>query len=82
MAGGIPVVQPRSGAFTEIVETTGGGVLVKSDDPEDLSEGIWDLWKNPEKRRELGSRGYDGVRMHYGSDHMAEKALEVYRSLL
>jgi len=82
MASGIPVIQPRSGAFTEIVETTRGGVLVKSDDPEDLAEGIFDFWRNPERRREVGSRGYDGVRMHYGADHMADKALQVYQFLL
>jgi Glycosyltransferase len=28
MASGVPVVQPRRGAFTEIVEKTGGGLLV------------------------------------------------------
>ena len=31
MASGVPVVQPRRGAFTEIVETTGGGILVEPD---------------------------------------------------
>lgn len=82
MAGGVPVVQPRSGAFTEIVETTGGGLLVPSDDPADLAEGIGELWKNPEKRKCLAARGYEGVRMHYSADRMAERALEVYRSLL
>lgn len=82
MAGGVPVVQPRSGAFTEIVETTGGGILVPSDDPADLAEGIGELWKNPEKRECLAARGYEGVRMHYSADQMAERTLEVYRSLL
>ena len=28
MASGVPIVQPRRGAATEIVETTGGGILV------------------------------------------------------
>ena len=32
MASGVPVVQPRRGAFTEVVERTGGGVLVEPDD--------------------------------------------------
>ena len=36
MASGVPVVQPRRGAFTEIVEKTGGGLLVEPDDPEQL----------------------------------------------
>ena len=29
MAGGVPVVQPRRGAFPEIVEKTGGGLIVE-----------------------------------------------------
>jgi glycosyltransferase involved in cell wall biosynthesis len=82
MAGGIPVVQPRSGAFTEMVEITGGGMLVQPDDPDDLARGILDLWRDPEKRRELGSRGYEGVRKHYSAARMAQAALEVYRSVL
>ena len=40
MAVGVPVVQPRRGAFPEILETTGGGILVDRDDPEALAEGL------------------------------------------
>ena len=40
MACGVPVVQPRRGAFTEIVENTGGGLLVAPDDAESLAAGI------------------------------------------
>jgi glycosyltransferase involved in cell wall biosynthesis len=82
MASGVPVVQPRRGAFTEIVENTGGGILVKPNDPEALAQGIWDLWMNAEKRVELGSRGYQGVRAQYSSTQMASKVLEIYRHLL
>jgi glycosyltransferase involved in cell wall biosynthesis len=32
MACGVPVVQPRRGAFTEVVEKTGGGLLVRADE--------------------------------------------------
>src|SRR5580704_1929504 len=38
MACGVPVVQPRRGAFTEVVEKTGGGLLVRADDVEGLAE--------------------------------------------
>jgi glycosyltransferase involved in cell wall biosynthesis len=82
MASGVPVVQPRRGAFTEIVETTGGGILVEPDDPDDLADGILDLWRNPARRVELGSRGYEGVRKHYSSARMSEKVIEIYQSLL
>jgi glycosyltransferase involved in cell wall biosynthesis len=81
MASGIPVVQPRRGAFTEIVEITGGGTLVEPDDPEALAQGILEVWRNPALRMELGARGYQGVRDHYSVTQMAEAALSVYRSL-
>ena len=38
MAAGVPVVQPRRGAFTEIVEQTGGGLLVRPDNEDALAE--------------------------------------------
>ena len=45
MASGVPVVQPRRGAFTEIVEKTGGGLLVAPDDPAALADGLYALWQ-------------------------------------
>lgn len=82
MASGIPVVQPRRGAFTEIVEATGGGLLVEPDNPDALAQGWLDLWRDPAKRAEMGTKGYQGVRERYSAVHMAEAALEVYRSLI
>ena len=32
MASGVPVVQPRLGVFTEVVERTGGGILTEAGD--------------------------------------------------
>src|SRR6266542_2493728 len=56
MASGVPVVQPRRGAFTEIVEKTGGGMLVAPDDPAALADGLYTLWKEPERARMLNAR--------------------------
>ena len=75
-------MQPRRGAFTEIVEITGGGILVEPDKPEHLAQAFLELSKNPAKRKELGLRGYQGVRSHYGVTQMADAALKVYESLL
>jgi glycosyltransferase involved in cell wall biosynthesis len=82
MASGIPVVQPRHGAFREIIENTGGGILVEPDNPHALAEGLLDLWNDPARRMELGALGYRGVREHYNAKKMAETALSVYRSVL
>ncbi|HWP44876.1 MAG TPA: glycosyltransferase family 4 protein [Blastocatellia bacterium] len=82
MANGAPVVQPRRGAFTEIIERTAGGLLVEPDDPASLAEGIFSLYKNPSVAREIGERGAEGVRRHYNVTLMAERALEVYTSFV
>jgi glycosyltransferase involved in cell wall biosynthesis len=81
MACGVPVVQPRRGAFTEIIEKTGGGLLVQPDDAEALAEGVLTLAANPSLAEELGRNGFRGVREHYSVARMAERAMEVYGSL-
>jgi glycosyltransferase involved in cell wall biosynthesis len=82
MASGIPVVQPRRGAFTEILEKTGGGILVEPDNPEALAQSIMELWRDPVKRMELGARAFRNVRSHYSMTQMAESTLSVYQSVL
>ena len=81
MASGVPVVQPKHGSFTEIVERTQGGLLFQPEDAAGLAEAIYSLWKNPELADDLGRRGASAVRQHYGVKLMAERAIEVYSSL-
>jgi glycosyltransferase involved in cell wall biosynthesis len=82
MASGVPVVQPRRGSFTEMVENTGGGLLVKADDPEALAGGLFELWRDPAKADALGARGFQGVRQHYSVVRSADLQLDVYDSML
>ncbi len=65
MACGVPVVQPRRGAFTEIVENTGGGLLVEPDDQQSLAGGILKIAKNKSLAEELSANGFRGAREHY-----------------
>lgn len=78
MANGVPVVQPRRGAFPEIIERTGGGILVDPDNPEALAQGILSLYRDRQLLAELGRKGVDGVRAHYSAARMAARAIEVY----
>ncbi len=78
MATRVPVVQPRRGAFTEIVEKTGGGLLVEPDDAESLADGLFALWRDRALRDELGRRGHEAVWDHYTIQRSAHRLLEVY----
>ena len=82
MASGVPVVQPRRGAFTEIIETTGGGILVEPDNPEALSQGLLDIWQDPDRRRDLANRAFHGVREHYSMAQMAKNTEDVFQSVI
>jgi glycosyltransferase involved in cell wall biosynthesis len=81
MACGVPVVQPRHGAFPEIIEKTGGGLLVEPENPERLAQGLLKIYREPELARELSQNGFARVREFYDVGNMADSALEVYEEL-
>ena len=67
-----------AGRFTEIVEKTGGGLLVEPDNPESLAGGILEIYREPELGEKLGESGFENVRKHFSVAGMADRALEVY----
>ena len=78
LAHGVPVVQPRRGAFPEVVRKTGGGLVVEPDDPAALADGLLELWRDRDRAAALGRAGAAGVREHYDVQRMAEAAERAY----
>lgn len=81
MASGVPVVQPRRGSFPEIINTTGGGLLVDPDNAESLADGLFQLWEDAALRARLGRQGYDGVRAHFTVQRSADRLVDVYQQM-
>ncbi len=82
MACGVPVVAPRRGTYTEMLERTGGGVLVDPENLEQLEETLEQLSGDPERLAELGRSARAGIEEHYGTDEMATRTLDVYERLV
>jgi glycosyltransferase involved in cell wall biosynthesis len=82
LACGVPVVQPNHGSFPELIETTGGGILVPPDDPAALAEGLRQLLQDAVLRQELGRRGQAAVRERFSAETMARRTQQVLNSIL
>ncbi len=82
LAHGVPVVQPRHGAFPEMLAATGGGLLVEPGSPEDLARGLARLIDDPALRADLGRRGREAVQRRFTAEAEAEQVLPVYNRLL
>jgi colanic acid biosynthesis glycosyl transferase WcaI len=66
----------------EIVERTGGGLLVAPDDPDALADGLCRVWSDRSLRHELGRRGREGVRRHYTIESSTDALIRVYEQVI
>ena len=76
-ANGVPVVQPRHGAFPELIEATGGGLLVEPNDPAALAGGLRQLLDDPALRERCGRAGELAVRERFTAGAMASETVAV-----
>jgi glycosyltransferase involved in cell wall biosynthesis len=82
MACGTPIVQPRHGSITEVVERSGGGLLFEPGNAEALADALHSLWQNPDVAAELGGKGAEAVRRDYSVEQEARRSLEIYARVL
>ncbi len=80
MAAGVPVVQPRASAFTEIIEASGGGILfelgkTEAESTEHLARALETLLRDPAHARTLGERGQVAAHGEYSMTRLAERLI-------
>jgi len=81
LATGVPVVQPRHGAFAEVLAQTGGGLLCDPDSPKALAERLEELLRNPFRAHQLGAAGCVAVQQKFDTTVMAQKTETVFQAL-
>ena len=81
MAAGVPVVQPRTAAFPEIIAASGGGVLCEPNDPKALGEAIEALLLDPVRARALGEAARTAASEKFSAEAMARNTLRVFETV-
>jgi glycosyltransferase involved in cell wall biosynthesis len=79
IASGVPVVQPDAGAFRELIEATGGGILYDPGDIDQYTDALKTLLLDPQKAREMGRHGRDVVMQKYTTEQMAKNTIDIYK---
>lgn len=87
LAAGVPVILPKSAAFPELVEATGGGQLFELAASEDinaerLADALESLLADPEKARVLGETGRAAVQREYTIARLAERLVGITREMI
>jgi glycosyltransferase involved in cell wall biosynthesis len=77
LACGVPVVQPRAGAFPELIDVTGGGIIYD----DSLSVALERMLRDPECAGRMGSCGREIVHKEFDINVVAERILAEYVSL-
>jgi len=79
-SAGVPVVQPSTGAFPEIINMTGGGIIYQPDTVEALAENLAGILNDEILRDALGKAGYEGVRYKLSLALMSDGLKQLYET--
>ncbi len=78
LANSVPVVQPRHGAFPEMIGATDGGILVEPESAESVAAGLIELHNDTERREYFGETGKTNVHQKFSDTIIAEQLLKVF----
>jgi glycosyltransferase involved in cell wall biosynthesis len=81
MASGIPVVVANIGAFPELIQATGGGILYEPNDAATLAGVLDNMLRNPARTKELGQAGRRTIAEKFSNQSAAKSMTSVYSEL-
>jgi glycosyltransferase involved in cell wall biosynthesis len=82
MANAVPVVLPDHGSFSEMVADTGGGLLCRPHDADDLADKLAELLRDPIRASQFGLAGQQAIEDRYHAKTMARQTRDLYHRLV
>lgn len=82
MASGTPLIGTRVGGIPELIDHEENGLLVQPRSPEEIAEAINRLHENLHEVKEMGTKARAKVVDSFSWDAVAERTIEVYKSVL
>ena len=82
LAAGVPVVQPATGVFPELLEMTGGGVLYEPKDASEPARSIERLLLDADHARALGRKGREAVFEKFDIKQTALETVRIYEEII
>ncbi len=81
LASGVPVVQPHTAAFPELIMSTGGGLTCEPGNPKALADALEKILMDHELRRQLRETGRRNVLEHYHVEAMTGKIVQAFEKI-
>jgi len=81
LLAGVPLVEPARGALTELIETTGGGLLYDPDIPGDMTAKLTELLKDPDRAGDMGQTGRKIALEQFTARAAAKRLIALFETL-
>ncbi|MDQ2180458.1 glycosyltransferase family 4 protein [Marinifilum sp. D714] len=81
MASGVPVVQPKLGAFPEIVDKSKGGIIYDNNSKEELCDALKSLLRDQDQLKQLSLDCRSGVENEFNIANQTQNLLNIYSQL-
>jgi glycosyltransferase involved in cell wall biosynthesis len=82
LASGVPLVQPALGAFPEIIDATGGGVIYQPNTSSALAGKLAEVFGSPALLDEMSSKGIKSIIEHFDTKKQIRKMVGIYQRIL
>ncbi len=82
MASGIAIVQPKLGAFPEVVEISKGGITYENNDPQSLANAWLEIFNDEGKLKKFSENAVKSVETEFNINNLAGKMIDIYNNTI